>query len=101
MSGGRYPRLDLHLPRSIIHNLMRYVVAGLALLLLVGGLAAVKFTQISSLISMGKQMEKMGPPPEAVGTTMAEEQTWGGSMSAVGTIASGKGVAISNEVPGI
>jgi membrane fusion protein, multidrug efflux system len=80
---------------------MRYVVAGLALLVLVGGLFAVKFTQISSLISSGKQMEKLGPPPEAVGTAMSQEETWGGSLSAVGTITSVKGVAISNEVPGI
>ena len=80
---------------------MRYVLAGLALIVLVGGLAAVKFTQISSLISMGKEMQKQGPPPEAVGTATAEEQTWGGSVSAVGTITSVKGVAISNEVPGV
>jgi membrane fusion protein (multidrug efflux system) len=80
---------------------MRYLLAGLALVVLVGGLAAVKFTQISSLISMGKQMQKLGPPPEAVGTTTASEQTWGGSVSAVGTITSVKGVAISNEVPGV
>src|SRR6266545_3887411 len=80
---------------------MRYVVAGLALLVLVGGLAAVKFTQISSLISTGKQMQKMGPPPEAVGTAVAHDQTWGGSVAAVGTITSVKGVAISTEVPGL
>jgi membrane fusion protein, multidrug efflux system len=80
---------------------MRYVLAGLALIVLVGGLAAVKFTQISSLISMGKEMEKLGPPPEAVATATAQAQTWGGSVSAVGTITSMKGVAISNEVPGV
>jgi membrane fusion protein (multidrug efflux system) len=80
---------------------MRYVFAGLALLVLVGGLATVKFSQISMLINMGKEMQKLGPPPETVGTAKAEEQTWGGSVSAVGTITSGKGVAISNEVPGI
>jgi membrane fusion protein (multidrug efflux system) len=80
---------------------MRYVVAGLAILLLIGGLAAVKFSQISSLMAMGKKFEKMGPPPESVATAVAEEQTWGGTISAVGTIASVKGVAISNEVPGL
>ena len=80
---------------------LRYVIAAIALVLLVGGLVAVKFTQISSLIAMGKQMQKAGPPPEAVGTAIAQEQTWGGSVSAVGTIASVKGVGISNEVPGI
>jgi membrane fusion protein (multidrug efflux system) len=80
---------------------MRYVLAGLALVVLVGGLAAVKFTQISSLISMGKEMQKLGPPPEVVGTATAQEQNWGGSVSAVGTITSVKGVAVSNEVPGV
>src|SRR4051794_35756932 len=80
---------------------MRYFVSALALLVLVGGLAAVKFTQISSLMAFGKQMQKAGPPPEAVGSAVAETQTWGGSLSAVGTITSVKGVAISNEVPGI
>jgi membrane fusion protein (multidrug efflux system) len=79
----------------------RYLVAGLALVVLVGGLVAIKFTQISSLISMGKQMQKAGPPPESVGTSVSQNQTWGGAVSAVGTIASVKGVAISNEAPGI
>ena len=80
---------------------MRYVFAVLALLALVGGLVAVKFTQISSLMSMGEKMKEAGPPPETVGTAVSQEQTWGGLVSAVGTIESVKGVAISNEVPGV
>ena len=55
---------------------LRYVVAAIALLLLVGGLVAVKFTQISSLIAMGKQFQATGPPPEAVGTAVAQAETW-------------------------
>ena len=47
---------------------MRYLVVILGLLALVGGLVAIKFKQISSLMNMGKQMAKAGPPPEAVGT---------------------------------
>src|SRR5262245_35811802 len=96
-----FPTLDLSGVGLIMVAPMRYVLAGLALVILVGGLAAVKVTQISSLISMGKQMQKLGPPPESVATAAAQDQTWGGSMSAVGTIESVKGVAISNEVPGI
>ncbi|HKQ70840.1 MAG TPA: efflux RND transporter periplasmic adaptor subunit [Polyangiaceae bacterium] len=80
---------------------MRYVIAGLAIVILVGGLATVKFAQISSLIAAGKKWEKAGPPPESVATAFAEEQRWGGTVSAVGTITSAKGVTISNEVPGI
>jgi membrane fusion protein (multidrug efflux system) len=80
---------------------MRYLIAVVAIVVLVGGLAAVKFTQISTLIAVGKQYQKAGPPPEAVGTSVAQDQQWGGSISAVGTITSAKGVTISNEVPGI
>jgi membrane fusion protein (multidrug efflux system) len=80
---------------------MRYLAAILALVLLVGGLAAIKAKQITNLIGFGKAMKEAGPPPEAVGTAVAQEQTWGGSLAAVGTIASAKGVAISTEVPGV
>ena len=80
---------------------MRYLVAVLALVLVVGGLAAVKVKQIQQLIGFGKQMEKQGPPPEAVGSATADQQTWGGTLGAVGTIAAVKGVSISNEVPGM
>lgn len=80
---------------------MRYLLAALGLLVLIGALAAVKFTQISSLIAMGKQMEKSGPPPETVASTTAGTQEWSDTLPAVGSIAAAKGVTISNEVPGI
>ena len=80
---------------------MRYVIAILGVLLVIAGLGTVKFNQISSLIKMGKEAEKAGPPPEAVGTTLAKEQTWEGTLSAVGSIAAVKGVALSNDAPGI
>jgi membrane fusion protein (multidrug efflux system) len=79
---------------------MRYVVAIAALLLLVGGLAAVKYKQIAGLMQAGKQMQKAGPPPEAVGTAVARQETWEGTLSSVGTVTAARGVAISNEVPG-
>lgn len=75
-----------------------YTVIGLVVL--VGGLVAIKATQIGGLIKMGKAMEKSGPPPEAVGSAVAEQQTWGGTISAVGSITAAKGVSVSNEVPG-
>jgi membrane fusion protein (multidrug efflux system) len=80
---------------------MRYAVAILALVLLVGGLATVKVKQIQQLISFGKQMEKQGPPPETVSSKVADEQVWGGTLVAIGTINAVKGVAIGNEVPGV
>ncbi|MDB4947074.1 MAG: putative Co/Zn/Cd efflux system rane fusion protein [Labilithrix sp.] len=80
---------------------MRYLVAVGGLLLVVGLLVAIKFTQISGLIKMGKEMEKAGPPPEVVSTAVAKEDTWEGTVSAVGTISAVKGVQVSNDAPGV
>ena len=51
---------------------LRYGAVFLALLLVIGGLAAVKFKQIKQLIGFGEQMQAMGPPPEAIGSSVAE-----------------------------
>jgi membrane fusion protein, multidrug efflux system len=80
---------------------MRYVFAVLALLVVVLGLAATKFEQISSLIAMGHAMAKAGPPPEAVGTTVARVDTWQETIDAVGSVAAARGVTVSNDAPGI
>lgn len=80
---------------------MRYVIAAAFLLAIVGGLVGIKFTQISSLINMGKEMEKSGPPPEAVGTALVQEQDWEGTLAAVGSVAAVNGVAISNDAAGV
>jgi membrane fusion protein (multidrug efflux system) len=87
-------------PPSNIPNPVRYFIAILALLTIVAGLAGVKAAQISTLMSMGKQAQKMGPPPETVATSAAQKQTWEGSLPAVGSITAAKGVSVSNEVAG-
>ncbi len=81
-------------------TLVRYAISILGLLVVVGGLAGVKFAQISSLMSMGKEMQKAGPPPENVSSAIAQEQSWEGTLSAVGSIAPAKGVAVSNDAAG-
>ncbi len=80
---------------------MRYVLVIVGLLLIVGTLGFVKFSQISSLIAMGEEMQKAGPPPESVGTAVAEAQQWEDTLSAVGNVASVKGVALSSEGAGV
>jgi membrane fusion protein (multidrug efflux system) len=80
---------------------MRYVVSIGALLLVIAALVAVKGTQIGSLIKMGKEMEKAGPPPEVVATAVSKEDAWESTLSAVGTIAPVKGVSLSNDAPGV
>jgi membrane fusion protein (multidrug efflux system) len=80
---------------------VRYLVVIVGLLLLVGGLVLVKFSQISSLMAMGEEMQQAGPPPESVATALAESQAWEGTISAVGSVAAVKGVALSNDAPGV
>ena len=69
--------------------------------MIVGGLAGVKFWQISTLMAVGDTMAKAGPPPEAVGTTVAEARSWDVTLSAVGTVNGVASVSVSNEVPGV
>lgn len=86
---------------SGIRPLVRYVLAIVGILVVVGGLAAVKGAQIGMLIGFGKQMEKDGPPPEAVATTPAKVEGWEGTLSAVGSVASTKGVTLSADAAGV
>jgi membrane fusion protein (multidrug efflux system) len=80
---------------------MRYLIVILGLVVLIGGLVAVKGSQIGMLIGMGEAMQKAGPPPEVVGTAIAKKQTWENTISAIASVVSAKGVALSNDAPGI
>jgi membrane fusion protein (multidrug efflux system) len=80
---------------------MRYLLAMIAVLAVISGLATIKSQQIGQLIRMGKEMQKLGPPPEVVSTAPAKEQAWGASISAVGSISAARGVAISNDAAGV
>jgi membrane fusion protein (multidrug efflux system) len=64
-------------------------------------LGVLKFTQITTLMSAGAEMQKAGPPPETVGTRAAVEQTWERTLGAIASVVSAKGVAMANEVPGV
>lgn len=80
---------------------MRYLVTIVALLVVAGGLGAIKGSQIATLVSSGKAAAQAGPPPEAVATTIAREQEWDATLSAVGTVTSAKAVSIGNDAPGV
>jgi membrane fusion protein, multidrug efflux system len=80
---------------------MRYLVSILSLVAVLVTLASVKASQIFKLISAGETFQKAGPRPEVVSTTRAQRQTWEGTLNAVGTIVAARGVALSNDVPGI
>jgi membrane fusion protein (multidrug efflux system) len=78
----------------------RYLLVVAGLLVVVAILVGIKGAQIGSLMAMGKQMEAMGPPPEAVGSAVAQAATWETTVAAVGSISSLRSVNVSNEVPG-
>jgi membrane fusion protein (multidrug efflux system) len=80
---------------------VRYLIAILGLLVIVGGLAFTKYSQISMLMGMGKEMAKAGPPPETVSTAPSTKQQWEGTLTAVGSITAAKGVVVANDSPGI
>jgi membrane fusion protein (multidrug efflux system) len=80
---------------------MRYLVVTLALILVLGGLAGIKGAQIATLIGFGQQMQKLGPPPESVNSARAEQQEWEQTLTAIATVVSGKGVALSNDAAGV
>jgi membrane fusion protein (multidrug efflux system) len=80
---------------------MRIAVAVGISLAVIGVLAGTKFAQISSLMRFGKAAQAAGPPPEAVGTAVAKGAEWESVLESVGSVAAGRGVTISAEVPGV
>jgi membrane fusion protein, multidrug efflux system len=84
-----------------ISNTMRIFVAIGISVVVIGVLAGTKVAQISSLIRFGKAAQAAGPPPEAVGTAVAKGAEWESLLESVGSVAAGRGVTISNEVPGL
>ncbi|HVY37805.1 MAG TPA: efflux RND transporter periplasmic adaptor subunit [Polyangia bacterium] len=80
---------------------MRIAVAVGISILVVGALAGTKVAQISSLIRFGKAAQAAGPPPQAVGTAVAQGAKWESLLESVGSVEAGRGVTISNEVPGV
>jgi membrane fusion protein (multidrug efflux system) len=79
----------------------RILIASAGLFIVIGGIAGIKFWQITRLIAAGETMKKAGPPPEAVGSTIAEAVRWETRLDAVGTVAGVHSVTVSNDQPGI
>ena len=66
-------------------------------LTLVAALGFVKFKQIQAAIAQGAAFQ---PPPEAVTTIVAQQETWPATLSAIGTVAAVRGVTVSADLPG-
>lgn len=66
-------------------------------LAIVATLGFVKFKQIQAAIAQG---EAYRPPPEAVTTVVARQQTWRTTSNAIGTVEAVQGVTVSADLPG-
>src|SRR5262249_23809659 len=95
-SGGPTAREPRHSRRR-----GRYLLVALGLIIVVGALAATKGAQIGTILGFAKRAKAAGPPPETVSAFRAEQQTWNETLESVGSIASARGVNISNDAPGI
>ncbi len=73
-------------------------VGGLVVLL--GGIVALKATQIGSLIGFSTAMEKAGMPPSPVATVVAVQAAWEETLKFTGSIRAVQGVTLTVELPG-
>ena len=55
-----------------------------------------KFKQIQAAIAQGAAFQ---PPPEAVTTIVAQQETWPATLNAIGTVAAVQGVTVSADLP--
>jgi membrane fusion protein, multidrug efflux system len=66
-------------------------------LLIIGGLAFVKYRQFEGFKAQGASF---APPPTAVTTVIAKHETWPSTLQVIGTAAAVQGVTVSADLPG-
>ena len=69
----------------------------LIVLVVLGGLAAVKTMQIKSMIAAGASF---APPPETIASAVAREEKWPDTIPAVGSVNAAQGVTVAPEIAG-
>jgi membrane fusion protein, multidrug efflux system len=75
----------------------KIAIALLIVLAVGGGLAAIKVSQIKTLIAAGASF---APPPEAISSAEPRVEQWQSTLSAIGTITAAQGVTITPDIPG-
>jgi len=79
--------------------MIRKIALAIGILLLVGGgIAAVKFLQIKTLMAAGKSY---APPPEVVSAVDVKAENWQNTLTAIGSVTAAQGVSVTTEVPGL
>jgi membrane fusion protein (multidrug efflux system) len=75
----------------------RIIITLIGIILLIGGLAGIKYLQIERMTAYG---DNFIPPPEIVTTTMAINDTWESLLTAVGSLEAVQGVVVTAELTG-
>jgi membrane fusion protein, multidrug efflux system len=70
----------------------------LAVAVFISAIGFVKYRQIRTAMAQGASFQ---PPPEAVTTVVAKQETWPSALSAIGTVTAVQGVTVSADLPGI
>ena len=76
----------------------KIAVAIVVVLLVLGGLAGVKYLQIKTLMAASKAF---AAPPESVSSAVVREEKWQGTLAAIGSITAVQGVTVNPELAGI
>lgn len=75
----------------------RLILVVVLVLLILGGLGFVKFKQIETAMAQASSFQ---PPPEAVTTVVAKQETWPATLGVIGSAAAVQGVTVSADLPG-
>ena len=76
----------------------RKIIVGIVIVVVVaGGLAAVKVLQIKTLIGSAALF---APPPETIASAVAHEENWPDTLPAVGSVSAAQGVTVAPEIAG-
>jgi len=78
--------------------LKRMLLMLLAVAVLLAAIGFMKFRQVQEAIAQGSSFQ---PPPEAVTTVVATEESWERTIDAIGTVTAVNGVIVSADLPGI
>src|SRR5215831_6715023 len=65
----------------------------------VGVLAGIKYLQVRTMLAASSKGG--GPPPETVSSVVAREDTWQGTLTAIGSVSAAQGVTITPDIPGV
>jgi membrane fusion protein, multidrug efflux system len=76
----------------------RMILTLIAVAAFITAIGAVKAVQVRAAIAHFKSFQ---PPPEAVTTSIARQEQWPASLSAIGSVVAVQGVTVSADLPGV